>query len=186
MWLRRTAAIVRIILGGAFLFLGAIKLMDPEFLYGGLLHHIVENGVPFPFYQRFLQRFVELHQELFAYTVAVGEILVGLSLLSGIWVSGGVLGGIFLVANFALATTWGNLPMLLAHLGLLALLVVLGCCGAGLTWGCDGWLVTRMNEKIVLFPWRRSVPASPVRLVPQATTGGRNRPGPSQPPSRRG
>ena len=74
-------------------------------------------------------------------------------------VSGGVLGGMFLVANFALATTWGNVPMLLAHVTLLALLAGLGCCSAGLTWGCDGWLAQRLNPRILLFPWRRRLPS---------------------------
>lgn len=178
MVLRRIAAIVRMLLGGGFLFLGVAKLMDAEFLYGGLLHRIEESGRALPIYQRFLNRFVELQQEQFAYAVAAGEVLVGLSLLLGAWVSAGVLGGIFLVANFALATTWGNVPMMLAHVALLALLAGLGCCGAGLTWGCDGWLVTRLNERVVLFPWRRTVPVNPTRLVPQHAGGGR---GGSQP-----
>jgi len=160
MVLRRIAAIVRMLLGGGFVALGVAKLMDAEFLFGGLLHRIGETGKPFPHYQRFLNRIVETQQEEFAYATAAGEILVGISLLSGLWVSGGVLGGIFLVANFALATTWGNIPMMLAHVGLIAMLVGLGCCGAGLTWGCDGWLVQRLSPRVVLFPWRRRVPES--------------------------
>jgi uncharacterized membrane protein YphA (DoxX/SURF4 family) len=183
MVIRRIVAIVRMALGGGFLYLGVIHLLDAGFLYGGLMHHIAEAGTPFPFYQRILRRFVELHQEEYAYAVAAGEILVGLSLLLGAWVSAGVLGGIFLVVNFALATTWGNWPMLAAHMGLLALLVALGRCGAGLTWGCDGWLASRVNEKLLLFPWRRRVPADPVHLVPQAAGGSRrsaSSPGPQR------
>ncbi len=172
MVIRRITAMVRMALGGGSLFLGATHLLDSGFLYGGLMHHLAEVGRPFPFYERILRRFVELHQEEFAYAVAAGETLVGLSLLLGAWVSAGVLGGIFLVVNFALATTWGNWPMLLAHAGLLALLVALGCCGAGLTWGCDGWLASRVNEKLLLFPWRRRVPADPVRLVSQGASSG--------------
>lgn len=170
MVIRRIAALVRMALGGGSLFLGVTHLLDSGFLYGGLMHHLAEAGKPFPFYERFLRRFVELQQEEYAYAVAAGEMLVGLSLLLGAWVSAGVLGGIFLVVNLALATTWGNWPLLAAHMGLLALLVALGCCGAGLTWGCDGWLVSHVNEKLLLFPWRRGVPADPARLVPQVAS----------------
>lgn len=167
MMFRRIAALLRILIGGGFLYLGIAKLLDAGFLFGGLMHHLRDAGAPFPIYEQFLLRFVEFNQEEWAYAAIGGEILVGLSLLLGLWVSAGTLGGIFLVLNFALATTWGNVPLLLAHVGLLAILILLGCCGGGLTWGCDGWLVQRISDRVVLFPWRRSAPLSPVRLVPQ-------------------
>lgn len=156
---------LRILLGGGFLFLGIQKLRDPEFLFGGLLHQAQEVGRPFPIYVRFLQRFVELNQEPFAYMIAVGEILVGLSFLLGALVSLGAVGGTFLVLNFALATTWGNLPMMIAHLGLVSLILLVGYRRAGLTLGLDGWLINYVHEAIVLFPLRRSAPVNPVRLV---------------------
>jgi uncharacterized membrane protein YphA (DoxX/SURF4 family) len=108
-------AMLRILAGGALLYSGVSKLLDDEFLYGGLLHQLTELGKAFPFYQSLLIRFVELHQTAFAFAVAIGEILVGLSLLFGLLVSWGALGGVFLVVNFALATTAHNVPGMIAH-----------------------------------------------------------------------
>lgn len=169
----RIAAVVRMLLGGGFLFLGVTKLMDVEFLYGGLLHRIRGRGQAFPLYDQFLFRFVEMQQEQYSYAVAIGESLVGISLLLGIWVSFGTLVGAFLVLNFALATTWDNVPQMLAHLLLVALLVLLGRGGAGLTWGLDRVLINFVNKRAMLFPWNPKVPTNPVRLVPLQPPGRR-------------
>lgn len=164
---RRIAALIRMLLGGGFLWLGIDKLRDADFLYGGLLHEIRLLGTPFPLYEQFLLRLVEFHQEFYALTVAVGETLVGLCLLLGACVSLGTLAGAFLVLNFALATTWNNLPMMAAHVLLAAVLLLLGWRGAGLAWGLDRCLVDIINERFVLFPWRGPVPVDRVRRVPQ-------------------
>jgi uncharacterized membrane protein YphA (DoxX/SURF4 family) len=163
----RILAVLRILAGGGFLYSGLTKFADPGFLFGGLMHHIQDAGRAFPLYEEFLLRFVEFRQEQFAYLVAAGETLVGISLLLGAWVSMSTLAGAFLVLNFALATTWDNLPMMLAHLLLAVLLVLLGRCGAGLTWGLDRVLVDLLRERIVLFPWRPEIPVNPLRRVPQ-------------------
>lgn len=163
----RILAVLRMLVGGGFLYSGFTKFADPGFLYGGLIHRLGEHGRAFPPYEQFLLRFVELRQEPFAYAVAAGESLAGISLLLGAWVSIGTLAGAFLVLNFALATTWGELPMMLAHLLLAVLLVLLGRCGAGLTWGLDRVLVELIHERLLLFPWRPQIPASPLRRVPQ-------------------
>lgn len=163
----RILAVLRILVGGAFLYSGLTKFSDPGFLFGGLIHHIRDEGRAFPLYEQFLLRFVEFRQEQFAYAVAAGETLAGISLLLGAWVSMGTLAGAFLVLNFALATTWDNLPMMLAHLLLAVLLVLLGRCGAGLTWGLDRVLAEFIHERLLLFPWRPQIPASPLRRVPQ-------------------
>ncbi|MGH9816397.1 MAG: DoxX family membrane protein, partial [Candidatus Acidiferrales bacterium] len=107
---RTIAAALRILIGAALIYLGAQKLSDTELLYGGLMHRIYDLGEPFAFYEKFLIRFVEFRQEKVVYAVAIGEILVGTSFVLGALVSLGALAGTFLVANFALATTAGNLP----------------------------------------------------------------------------
>jgi len=184
MFARRMVALIRMLLGGGFLWLGIHKLQDTDFLYGGLMHEVRRLGTPFPLYEQFLFRFVEFNQEFYALTVAIGETLVGLSLLLGVCVSLGTLATAFLVVNYALATTWNNLPMMAAHLLLAAALVFLGWRGAGLTWGLDRWLVNVVHERLVLFPWRIAVPAEPVRLVSQHPPGTR-RPYTPTPPRKR-
>ena len=111
MAVRVSAALLRMLLGGGFIYLGVLKLQDPGFLYGGLVHEIRSFGDPFPLYERLLLRAVEFRQEFFAYAAAIGSIVIGASLLLGAFVSLGATVGAFLVLNFALATTWGDWPM---------------------------------------------------------------------------
>lgn len=158
-WKRVAVALLRTLVGGFFLIAGVSKLLDPEFLFGGLLHKLHASGQPFGFYQEYvLSRYVELHEELFAYAAAIGEVLVGTSLLTGALVSCGALGGCFLLLNFAFATTAGNPLGLLLHVLFMAFLVFLGIAGAGIPWGLDGWLVRYIHEAVVLFPFRRTLP----------------------------
>lgn len=157
--LSRVIAIIRILTGVAFLAMGILQLKDPTFLYGGLLLELSEHGQPYYFYDRyFLGRFVELHQEFFAHLVAIGEILLGLSFLTGALVSLAALGGAFLIVNFGLAVSSGKPLVMALHVLFALVFLVLGRYGAGLTWGVDGWLARRINEVLVLFPLRFSLP----------------------------
>jgi len=157
--LPRAIAIIRILIGLAVLALGISQLMDPALLYGGLLHNLSDHGQPYDFYQRyFLGRFVELHQEFFAHVMAIAEVLVGLSFLAGALVSLASLGGAFLMLNFGLAVSQGRPLVMAVHVLLALVFLALGRYGAGLTWGVDGWLSRRINEVLVLFPLRFSLP----------------------------
>src|SRR3990172_867885 len=132
--LPRTIAILRILIGVAFLALGILQLKNPTFLYGGLLLELSEHGQPYYFYQRhFLWRFVELHQEFFAHAAAIGEILLGLSFLTGALVSLASLGGAFMMVNYGLATSAGKPLMMALHVVLALVFLTLGRFGAGLT-----------------------------------------------------
>ena len=170
------AALLRMMVGAGFLYFGFTKLLDPDFLFGGLLFRVYEIGAPFPFYARFLVRFVEFRQEQVAYLVASAEILLGLSFLLGALVSLGAVGGTFLVLNFALATTWGHPWMMTAHLFLIALLLALGRSGAGMAWGLDALLARYIHEPLLFFPLRRAAPVNGVRSAPPRQPGVRSRP----------
>lgn len=157
--LARAIAIVRILIGITLLAMGIMRLMDPGFLYGGMMLELAEHGQPYAFYQRFvLGRYVMMHQELFAYALAIGEILVGLSFLTGALVSLGALGGAFLALNFGFAVSAGKPLLMAVHVLFALVFLALGRYGAGLTWGVDGWLARRINEVIILFPLRLSLP----------------------------
>ncbi len=172
-------AIVRILLGGAFIWLGWQKLNDPELLFGGLMRTLEDYGQPFPFYAKLMQQFVEPHQEIFIHAVAIGEILLGASLVLGLLVSAATVGGAFLLLNIAFATTWENWPAFVLHLALAALLIALGRAGSGLVLGLDGWLVGKLPDALVLFPLRRR---APLLQEKRTTPGPRGRgPGSVQP-----
>lgn len=151
--LRRLVTILRMLIGAAFVALGAMKLNNPEFLYGGIFRALEEAGKPYAFYQPLLNRF-EFRQELLAHAVSIGEILLGVSYLSGALVSLASCAGAFLMINIALATSAGNIANLVVHLGFAVILLAMGRAGAGLQWGLDGWLAERVHEGLVLFPLR--------------------------------
>jgi thiosulfate dehydrogenase (quinone) large subunit len=158
--MRYAIVILRILAGAGMTAAGVMKLLDPGFLYGGLMHKLAEVGEPFGFYREMLLgRYVEFHQTTFAYAVAIGEVLVGLCLLAGLLVSLASLGGIFLMVNFALAVSAGNPVSLAAHLVFIGIFALLGRTAAGLTWGLDGWLAEHIKEAIILFPFRLSRPS---------------------------
>lgn len=157
--LPRAIAMVRILVGIALLAAGIVKLMNPAFLFGGLLLELSKYGLPYSFYDRyFLGRYGPYYPELFAYTVAIGEILVGTSFLTGALVSLGALGGAFMMLNFGMAISAGKPLMMAVHVLFALVFLALGRYGAGLTWGVDGWLARRINEVIILFPLRLSLP----------------------------
>ena len=155
----RAFAVVRILIGVIFVWRGIAKLIDPSFLFGGLMLEIAEHGTPYTFYQRFvLSRFVEYHQEFFAYAVGLGGTLVWLSFVTGTMVSWAALGGALMMLNFGLATSAGN-PLNMVLYSLFALLfLALGRFGVGATWGVDGWLAKRVRGGFIFFPLRLSLP----------------------------
>ncbi len=159
MWIRATGAILRIILGAGLVAAGLMKLRDPGFLYGGLLHRLSDFGPPFAWYGDYiLLRIVEPHMELFAYAVPLVEIAAGLSFLLGFLVSWAASGTALLILNIGLATGRNEFWILPLHAALAFLFLMLGRAGAGLTWGLDGLLANRLPPPLLLFPLRRRLP----------------------------
>ena len=144
----RTLAGVRIATSVFFLLFGEYKVAGPAFAHGGFqtyLQDYIANSVV-SFYRPFLTGVVQPHAVLFGYLVGVIELLVGLSLLLGLWVRPAcILGGLFLV-NMILCTWWGpshGVPVWryfgaeLEHIPLLLLLIVFYAADAGQFWGLD-------------------------------------------------
>ena len=156
--LRRPIAILRILVGILFVVKSVMKFTNEDFLYGGLMHTIERAGRAFPFYEGVLSNYVDAHQAFFTYAIPIGELLVGLSLVLGIFVSLFTAAGAFMIVNYILATDYGSTERIVEHLAMVALLVTMGWMGAGLTWGLDRWLVRRSKSTLVLLPLRRSVP----------------------------
>ncbi len=156
----RVFAILRILIGVLFLWMGVTSLLDESLLYGGLMHRLSTTGGPVRYYSSVVIRYIEMHETQFVYVAAAGEIVAGLSLLSGTFVSLGAVLGAFLVLNFGLASSSGNWLRFLAHLAGVVLLLGLGRQGAGLTWGMDALLIRNYKDWLVLFPLRVRAPKS--------------------------
>jgi len=79
--------------------------------------------------------------------VGLGELLIGISLLVGLWVRPACVLGILFLLNMLLATWWGpghGVPVWryfgaeLDHLPLLLLFIIFFTADAGRVWGLDG------------------------------------------------
>ncbi len=151
---RRVLALCRIFVGGMFFLFGEYKVFRPEFAHGGL-EYWLGNFSPFPFYQPFLAHWVSPHPVFWAYAVGFGELAIGLSLLSGLFVRVASLGGFFEMLNLLAASgyspgpradLWKYFGANLDHICPALLFVIFYFAPAGQTWGLDGWLGGR-NRK---------------------------------------
>lgn len=151
-------AVLRILIGAFFVWVGASMLLNQDLLYGGLLHKLNETGGPVEHYRTLFLRFIEFRETLVVYLVAGCSILAGVSYLAGLLVSLSSLGAAILVLNVGLASSSGNGVRLAAHVAAALFLLLLGHMGAGLKWGLDGWLIRYVKDWLVLFPLRRRAP----------------------------
>ena len=147
--LSKTIAVVRMATSVFFLLFGEYKVAGPEFAHGGFqtyLQDYIANSVV-SFYRPVLSGLVLPHAVFFGYVVGIVELLIGLSLLLGLWVRAGCILGIAFLVNMVLATwrapghgvpAWRYFGAELDHLPLLLLLIVFYAADAGRTWGLDG------------------------------------------------
>ncbi len=147
--LRRTIAGVRIATSIFFLLFGEYKVAGPGFAHGGFqtyLQDYIANSVV-SFYRPVLAEIVLPHAVFFGYVVGVVELLIGISLLIGLWVRPASILGILFLVNMVLATWWGpghGVPVWryfgaeLEHLPLLLLFIIFFAADAGRVWGLDG------------------------------------------------
>ncbi len=145
----RTIAAVRIAAALFFLFFGEYKVAGPGFAHGGFQNYLHDyvGSTSVSFYRPFLAHIVVPHAVFFGYAVGVIELLIGISLLLGLWVRPASLLGILFLLNLTLASWWDaghGMPVWryfgarLDTLPLLLLLVIFLAADAGQTWGLDG------------------------------------------------
>lgn len=147
--LSKTIAAVRAATSVFFLLFGEYKLVGPEFAHGGFqayLQDYITNSAA-GFYRPVLSSFVLPHAVFLGYVVGLVELLVGISLLIGIWVRPACIVSILFLVNMLLATWWApghGVPFWryfgneLDHLPLLLLLIIFYAADAGRVWGFDG------------------------------------------------
>ena len=99
------------------------------------------------FYRPVLSGLVLPHAVFFGYVVGVVELLIGVSLLLGLWVRPACVLGVLFLVNLTLAAWWepGHGVPLWRYFGarldtlpLLLLLVIFFAADAGRVWGLDG------------------------------------------------
>jgi uncharacterized membrane protein YphA (DoxX/SURF4 family) len=150
----RTIAAVRIATSIFFLLFGEYKVAGPGFAHSGFqsyLHdYIATTAVSF--YRPVLVHIVLPHAVFFGYAVGVIELLVGISLLLGLWVQRACIVGILFLLNITLASWWdaGHGAPIWRYFGarldtlpLLLLLVIFFAADPGQIWGLDGKLRRR-------------------------------------------
>ena len=151
-------AVIRILIGVGFIWVGISMLMDEDLLYGGLLRHLTSTGGPVRFYRNVILPIIERRETSFVYFAAISNIGVGVLFVTGTLISLTSLAAAFFVANYGLASSSWNRPRQLLFVLATALLLMVGRSAAGLTWGVDGLLIRRFQDWLVLFPLRRKAP----------------------------
>lgn len=95
----------------------------------------------YPWYKKFLLNYVVPHSEIAGYLVMIGEILVGISLLFGLFTRLGALVGFFMLANYLLGPGMARGGVTLAHQQVLLLtLAIFVLSSPGRVLGLDGLL----------------------------------------------
>jgi thiosulfate dehydrogenase [quinone] large subunit len=107
---------------------------------------------PFPWYKAFVEQTVLPNVGLFASLTAWGEVLVGLSLVSGLFAGLGALGGLWLSINYGIAGSHTSSASEGFHYLLVAVFVVLFLARSGRAWGLDSWVAWRWPGSVLT--WR--------------------------------
>jgi uncharacterized membrane protein YphA (DoxX/SURF4 family) len=154
----RIFAMIRILVGLCFIWIGVSILTDEDLLFGGLLRRLNDTGGPVRVYRSVVLPFIERHETSLTHAVGIGNIVVGLFYVTGTLISLTSLAAAFLVANYGLASSSTNRPRMAIFALVTLLLLMLGRAAPGLTWGVDGWLIRRFHDWLVLFPLRRKAP----------------------------
>ncbi|MFZ5624088.1 MAG: TQO small subunit DoxD [Gemmatimonadota bacterium] len=94
-------------------------------------------------YKAFLLNTAIPHHVLFAHLTAIGEIAVGIGLTLGLLTVLTSLGGLWLIANYFVATLGLGFNQEGFHILLIACMLAFIAARAGRTWGLDGWLLRR-------------------------------------------
>ena len=129
-----------VLLGGFFPFIG----VEPRWLATMpelVTRQAAEN--PILWYKSFLEQTVLPNSALFAQFTAWGEVLVGLSLVTGCLAGLGALGGLWLSINYGLASAHMSAASKGFHFMLVITLAVLFLVRSGRAWGIDAWIAWR-------------------------------------------
>ncbi|HLW55567.1 MAG TPA: DoxX family protein [Candidatus Angelobacter sp.] len=139
-------AVARVAVGVMFIMFAQYKLLNRDFAHGGYEKYVggwvQESAVSF--YKPFLR--ATLHYPTASgYAVGVAEMLIGLSMVLGLFVRPVAIVGALFMLNIALSTwnlppgtaAWRYLGNQLENIPLMFLFIIFYVHGAGGTWGLD-------------------------------------------------
>ena len=104
----RALAFLRIAVGLLFLIFAQYKLRSTQFIYHGMatyIGHFIQNGC-YPFMRSFLKNIILPHAVFFGAVVAITELLIALSLITGVLVRWASLGGLAMMLLFLLSSNY--------------------------------------------------------------------------------
>jgi len=104
----RALAFLRIAAGLLFLIFAQYKLASTQFIQHGMATYIgrfIENGC-YPFMQPFLKNIILPHAVFFGAIVSVSELLIAISLITGVWVRWASLGGLVMMLLFLFSSNY--------------------------------------------------------------------------------
>jgi len=103
---------LRLFLGVTMVYAGLLKFFDPAYLDpsspNGVQKQMEAAASSSPI--GFIVSFSAEHAALFGLTIALGELLVGLGVLLGLWTRIAAVGGFLLSLSFFLTVSWGTSP----------------------------------------------------------------------------
>jgi thiosulfate dehydrogenase [quinone] large subunit len=111
----RALAFLRIAVGLLFLILAQYKITSTQFIHHGMasyIHSFIEQGC-YPFMRPFLKNIILPHAVLFGAFVAIAELSIALSLITGVLVRWASLGGLAMMLLFLFSSNYpgANLPL---------------------------------------------------------------------------
>lgn len=104
----RALAFLRIAVGILFLIFAEYKLTSTRFIWGGMVNyigHFVEHGC-YPFMHSFLKSIILPHAVFFGAVVAIAELLIGLSLVTGVLLRWASIGGLAMMLLFLFSSNY--------------------------------------------------------------------------------
>ncbi|MDY0405009.1 DoxX family protein [Virgibacillus sp. 179-BFC.A HS] len=154
-------AVIRVYLGYTWLTAGIGKWMSGSFDASGFMKGAIasasgENPAVQGWWAAFLQHIALPNAELFSNVVMIGEILVGMALILGVFTNFAALMGI--IMNFAYL--FSGTVSINAQMVLLTTFLIVAGFNAG-KFGLDRWIIPFMNRKLV----KNGTPKKKVRTV---------------------
>jgi uncharacterized membrane protein YphA (DoxX/SURF4 family) len=148
--------IVRLFLGGYFLFVGLQKALAPK-AFTAFLASATQAGTPesfvdhnaWPAYAHFLSNTVHPHVGSMAMLLIVVELTLAVLFLVGLLTRGAALAAMGLNTAYLLATLYINPYSLGLNLACLAMALAVLVAAAGRTWGLDALLAARTRVKLL-------------------------------------
>jgi thiosulfate dehydrogenase [quinone] large subunit len=104
----KALAFLRISIGLIFLIFAEYKLTSTKFIWGGMATYIgqfIDQGC-YPFMRPFLQKLILPHTVFFGALVGISELLIALSLITGILVRWASLGGLTMMILFLFSSNY--------------------------------------------------------------------------------